>query len=186
MKTGFICNFLIICSLNLTGYGQVENLSELKIKDFMALNYQGQSPTQFQWSPDGKYLYFQWNADNKPSDSAYRIDPANPVLRKVPRGELQKFRPDNKKYNTDKSMELINKDGNIYLVNCKKKDTVLAFSTSMPVSDVSFTHSGKKLVLTISNNLYLLDPVKGQFRQLTNFQAEKPKPANRPTQEREK
>ena len=186
MKTGLICNFLIICSLTLTGYGQVENLSELKIKDFMALNYQGQSPTQFQWSPDGKYLYFQWNADNKPSDSAYRIDPANPVLRKVPRGELQKFRPDNKKYNTDKSMELINKDGNIYLVNCKKKDTVLAFSTSMPVSDVSFTHSGKKLVLTISNNLYLLDPLKGQFRQLTNFQAEKPKAASRPTQEREK
>ncbi|MCX6226066.1 MAG: prolyl oligopeptidase family serine peptidase [Bacteroidia bacterium] len=186
MRTGFICSLLIIVSLTTSIYGQVENRSELKIKDFMALNYQGQSPGQFQWSPDGKYLYFQWNADNKPSDSAYRIDPANPVLQKIPRGELQKIRPENKEYNADKSMELINKDGDIYLVSCKNKDTVLAFSTSMPVSEVSFSHSGKKLVLTIGNNLYLLDPVNGQFRQLTNFLAEKPESPSRPVQQREK
>lgn len=186
MKTRSICIFLIIVGLSTSIYSQVENHSVLKIKDFMALNYQGQSPTQFQWSPDGKYLYFQWNADNKPSDSAYRIDPANPVLQKVSRGELQKIRPVNKEFNTDKSMELINKNGDIYLVNCKKKDTLLAFSTSMPISEMTFTHSGKKLVLTISNNLYLLDPSNGQFRQLTNFMAEKPEIPVRPAQQREK
>ncbi|TSA37642.1 MAG: S9 family peptidase [Porphyromonadaceae bacterium] len=186
MRTRFIYSLLIMAGLTSSIYSQVENRSPLNIKDFMALNYQGQSPTQFQWSPDGKYLYFQWNADNKPSDSAYRIDPANPVLQKVSRSELQKIRTVNKEYNADKSMELINKNGDVYLVNCKKKDTVLTFSTSMPVSELSFTHSGKKLVLTINNNLYLLDPVNGQFRQLTNFLAEKPETPNRPAPQKEK
>ncbi len=186
MKTGFLCNLLIMTGLATAGYSQVTNSSQLNIKDFMALNYHGQSPTQFQWSPDAKYLYFQWNADNKPSDSAYRVDPANPVLQKVSRGELQKIRPVSRQFNSDKSMELINKNGDIYLVNSKKKDTLLAFSTSMPVMDVSFTQSGKKLVLTISNNLYLLDPANGQFRQLTNFQPEKPAAPERPAQAREK
>jgi len=111
MKTRSIFNLLILASLTVSVYGQVENRSVLKIKDFMALNYQGQSPTQLQWSPDGKYLYFQWNADNKPSDSAYRVDPVNQDLRKVSRGELQKVRPVNKDFNADKSMELINKNG---------------------------------------------------------------------------
>ena len=156
MKTRFIGSLLILIGLGTSAYSQVENRSSLKIKDFMALNYQGQSPGQFQWSPDSKYLYFQWNADNKPADSAYRIDPSNPVLHKVSRGDLQKLRPADKNLNSDKSMEIINKNGDIYLVNCKKQDTVLAFGTSMAVSDVSFTHSGKKLILTINNNLYLI------------------------------
>jgi dipeptidyl aminopeptidase/acylaminoacyl peptidase len=186
MRTRLIINLLISLVVTTSSYSQAVNRSQLNIKDFMALNYQGQSPSQFQWSLDGKYLYFQWNADNKPSDSAYRIDPANPVLKKVSREEMQKAGPENKEYNADKSMELINKDGDIYLVNCRKKDTVLTFSTSMPVSNVSFTKSGKKLVLTILNNLYLVDPVKGQFLQLTNFRAEKPASPERSAQQKEK
>jgi dipeptidyl aminopeptidase/acylaminoacyl peptidase len=180
MKTRFFCFLLLVAVYSASASAQVENRSKLNIKEIMALNYQGQSPTSFQWSPDGKYLYFQWNADNKPSDSAYRIDPANPILQKVARTELVKLRPVARKFNSDKSMELIEKNGEIYLVNCKKKDTTLIFSTTMPVSEVEFTHSGRKLVLNISNNLYLLDPVYGQFRQLTNFQAEKPEKAETP------
>lgn len=173
MRAALIFSFAVIAGLSPSAYGQVENRSPLEIKDIMSLNYQGQSPDQFTWSADSKYLYFQWNAENKPSDSAWRTDPSNPVLTKVSNSEFQKVRPQNKEFNSDKSMELINKDGDFYLVSCKKKDTALAFSTSMPVSEATFTHSGKKLVFTISNNLYLLDPEKGQFRQLTNFQAEK-------------
>ena len=152
----------------------------------MALNFEGQSPTGFQWSADSKYLYFEWNAGNKPADSSYRVDPLNPLVKKVARSEVPRLRGESKQFNSDKSMELINKNGDIYLVNCKKKDTVLAFATSMPISEIAFTHSGKKLVLTINNNLYLLDPMKGQFRQLTNFQAEKTEAASRPAQPREK
>ncbi len=186
MKTRFLSILLLTIGLFTAGYGQVENRSVLNIKDFMALNFEGQSPVAFQWSADSKHLYFEWNAGNKPADSSYRIDPANPVLTKVGRSEVQQLRVASKQFNNDKSLELINKNGDIYLVNSKKKDTVLAFSTSMPVSEISFTHSGKKLVLTISNNLYLLDPSNGQFRQLTNFQAEKPEVASRPAQQREK
>ena len=185
MKTRFICSLIIIAALNTSGFSQVENKSVLKIKDFMALNFEGQSPSSLQWSADSKYLYFEWNAGNKPADSSYRIDPTNPALKKVPRGEVQKLRIETKQFNSDKSMEIINKNGDIYLVNCKKKDTVLAFSMSLPVSEIAFTHSGKKLVLTISNNLYLLDPAIGQFRQLTNFQTEKPEGTARPAQPRE-
>lgn len=186
MRTGYIISLLIIISLTTEGYGQAGNRSALKIKEFMALNYEGQSPSGFEWSPDGKYLYFQWNRNNKPSDSAFRIDPANPVLQKISRGDLRKVRSEKKELNRDKSMELINKNGDIYLVNCRKKDTVLAFSTSMPVSEMYFTHSGRKLVLTISNNLYLLDPGTGQFRQLTNFLAEKPASPDRAAQQSDK
>jgi hypothetical protein len=62
---------------------------------------------------------------------------------------------------------------------------VLIFSTTLPVTEVVFTHSGKKLVFTISNNLFLLDPEQGQFRQLTNFLAEKIKNPDQPGQQKE-
>ncbi|MDD4645714.1 MAG: hypothetical protein PHY99_06970, partial [Bacteroidales bacterium] len=183
MRTRFMFAALILVGLPTALNAQVENRSPLKIKDFMVMNYEGQSPGQFQWSGDSKYLCFTWNPDGKPSDSVYRINPANPVLQKVPASEMQEIRPQGKQFNSDKSRELILKNGEVYLANIKTKDTVLAFSTSMSVSDVSFTHSGKKLVLTISNNLYLLDPVNGQFRQLTNFQAKKPETPERPSQQ---
>jgi Tol biopolymer transport system component len=186
MRISFITSLLVLAGLTSPVTGQVSNRSTLSIREFMALNYHGQSPEQFEWAPDGKYLYFQWNEGNKPADSAYRIDPLNPVPQKVPRSELRNIRPEVKEFNEDKSLELIVREGNIYLVQSRKKDTVLIFSTGMPVSDVSFTHSGKKLVLTISNNLYLLDPSNGQFRQLTNFIAEKPAAPDRPAQQPEK
>jgi Tol biopolymer transport system component/pimeloyl-ACP methyl ester carboxylesterase len=185
MKTAIIVSLLIINGLSVSGYSQTGNRSTLTIKEFMALNYEGQSPSGFQWSPDSKFVYFQWNPDKKTSESGYRINPENPVPEKVSREEMQKIRPVNKEFNQDKSLELITKDGDIYLVNCKKKDTVLVFSTSMPVSEIFFTHSGKKLVLNINSNLYLLDPGNGQFRQLTNFMAEKPKTPERPAAQKE-
>ena len=33
----------------------------------------GTSPSNVFWSADGKYLYFNWNPDNAPSDSLYFI-----------------------------------------------------------------------------------------------------------------
>ena len=41
MKTRFICSLLLILGLSVSGYCQVENRSVLKIKDFMALNFEG-------------------------------------------------------------------------------------------------------------------------------------------------
>ncbi len=152
---------------------QVENRSVLQIKEFMATNYAGQSPSQISWSPDSKSLYFQWNQGDKPSDSIFCVNPENPVLTKVHRNVLQKLRENPKNQNQDKSLEILEKEGDYYLIYLKKKDTSLIYSTSQNISSVSFTHSGKKLVLNIDNNLYLLDPMNGQLRQLTNFQEKK-------------
>ncbi|MFH0761970.1 MAG: prolyl oligopeptidase family serine peptidase [Bacteroidota bacterium] len=173
MKNRTILTVLVALTGSLIASAQVENRSVLQIKDFMATNYAGQSPSQFMWSPDSKSLYFQWNQGDKPSDSAYCVDPVNPVLTKVHRSVLQKLREDPKNQNQDKSLEVLEKEGDYYLINLKKKDTSLIYSTSQTISSVNFTHSGKKLVLTIDNNLFLLDPFTGQFRQLTNFQEKK-------------
>jgi dipeptidyl aminopeptidase/acylaminoacyl peptidase len=185
MKARLFSILLLSAMLTLTAHSQVENQSVLNIKDIMSLNYEGQSPSQFQWSPDGKYLYFQWSGENRPADSIGRIDPMHPDIQWVPRSVMQELRVPARQLNSDGSREVINREGGIYLVNVKKKDTVLVFSAAMPVSDVSFTHSGKKLVLTINNNLFLLDPDAGQFRQLTNFQAERPKEPERNMERRE-
>jgi len=173
MKNRTILTVLVALTGSMIASAQVENRSVLQIKDFMATNYVGQSPSQIIWSPDSKSLYFQWNQGDKPSDSVYCVDPVNPVLTKVHRSVLQKLRENPKNQNKDKSLEVLEKEGDYYLINLKKKDTSLIYSTSQTISSVSFTHSGKKLVLTIENNLFLLDPFTGQFRQLTNFQEKK-------------
>ncbi|MFO7617508.1 MAG: DPP IV N-terminal domain-containing protein, partial [Bacteroidales bacterium] len=174
------CTFLVIAAEAQTG-----NRSVLLVKDIMATNYVGQSPSQFQWSPDSRHLYFQWNRGPAQADSAWRIDPSNPVPHKVPRSEVQQLRPESKMFNPDKSLELINRNGDYYLVNAKRKDTSLVFALARPVASLSFTHSGKHLVMNIENNLYLLDPNNGQFRQLTNFQAPEAESPARPSRQAE-
>jgi len=186
MKNRLFLTLLVIFTGSTIADAQVENRSVLQIKDIMATDFIGQSPGQFQWSPDSKYLYFQWNRANRPSDSVWRIDPSHPVLTRVHRNELQSIRERPKTINPDKSLELLSKDGDYYLINLKKKDTLLIYSTSQTISTVVFSPSGKKIVLTIENNLYLLDPSNGQFRQLTNFQLRKEEQAGRPEPKPEK
>jgi dipeptidyl aminopeptidase/acylaminoacyl peptidase len=186
MKTRYFLLILMIAAGMRPAVAQVENRSPLTIKDIMANNFIGQSPSQIQWSPDSKYLYFNWSPDGKPMDSVYRVDPANPVLGKAPRSVLGGFRPVVKQLNADKSLEILNRDGDYYLINSKKKDTSLILSMAKPISSVDFTHSGKKLVINIENNLYLLDPALGMFRQLTNFQEKKPEAPARANQPAEK
>jgi hypothetical protein len=104
MKIRYLFLILMVAAGPLPAVAQVENRSPLAIKDFMANNFIGQSPSQIQWSPDGKYLYFNWSPDGKPSDSVYRVDPANPVLGKAPRSVMGGFRSAVKQVNADKSL----------------------------------------------------------------------------------
>lgn len=186
MQLKYLAILLVAIGISMNSGAQVPNRSNLQIRDFMANNFTGQSPSQFQWSADSKYLYFQWSPDGKPSDSACRVDPANPLPVRVHRRELQNLRQPAKQFNAAKTLELINKEGDYYLVNIKKKDTSLIYSTAQPISSVQFTHGGGKLVLTIENNLYLLDPGTAQFRQLTNFREKKAGEPESPSRNQEK
>jgi dipeptidyl aminopeptidase/acylaminoacyl peptidase len=186
MKSRFFPGVLLSVLISLNLAAQVPNRSSLIIRDFMANNFTGQSPSQFQWAPDSKYLYFQWTPDGKPSDSAWRVNPSTLIPERIHRREMQNLRQPAKQLNSAKTLELINKEGDYYLVSLVKKDTSLIYSTAQPISSVRFTHEGSKLVLTIENNLYLLDPGSGQFRQLTNFQEKKAETQERPSRNPEK
>jgi dipeptidyl aminopeptidase/acylaminoacyl peptidase len=170
MTKRFWLTIATVTILILTVKAQTGNKSVLQIKEIMSLNYIGESPTQFQWSPDSRSLYFRWDHGGGSADSAWMVDPSNPVPVKVPRSEVMQIRPQTKLYNADKSLELLNQNGNYFLIHPKKKDTSLVFAISRSVSDVSFTHTGNRLIINSENNLYLLDPSNGQFKQLTNFQ----------------
>jgi len=186
MKTRDLLLLMLGAFMLYPGQAQVENRSTLTIKQIMSNNFTGQSPAQIQWAPDSRYLYFQWSPSGKPDDSVYRVDPANPVLSRVPRSAMGQLRPVVKQLNADKSMELLSKEGDYYLINIKKKDTSLIFSMAKAISSAEFTHSGKRIVLNMENNLYLLDPAAGSIRQLTNFQEKRPETPARQGQQAEK
>ena len=149
---------------------QEENLSKLTIKEIMAEDYIGQSPSRIQWAADSKRIFFNWNPENKPSPSSYQVDIKTREARPIDRSEMQEELPVNKNLNKDKSLELLSRGGDLSIVDVKKGDTITVFSTTKRISSAKFTQSGRKITFMIDRDLYWWDSDKGQIRQLTNFQ----------------
>jgi len=184
LKTSLVAviSLLIICFQPLSG--QVENKSNLGIKEIMEEDFIGQSPQAVQWAADSKSVFFSWNPENKRMASSYRLDVKSLTPLEVDRDEMQKALPVRKNLNRDESMELIVSGGDLSIVNIKDKDTLTVFSTADRISSAEFTLSGKKVTFMIERNLYWWDSETGQIRQLTNFQDRKPEEARQEREER--
>ena len=81
-------------------------------------NWIGTSPSNIQWSNDGKSIYFSWNPEKALADSLYNITLNNKTPVKVTPAEMQVVRgTGNYVYNTSRSAYVLAKDGDIFTPN---------------------------------------------------------------------
>ena len=79
----------------------------------------GSSPTGINWSEDSKTVYFNWNPENNPSDSLYKITLTNNTPQKVSKAERDALPPRFTISNKDDSKRLINEGGNLDILDVK-------------------------------------------------------------------
>ena len=132
----------------------------------------GTSPSNVQWSPDGQFLYFNWNPTNDIADSLYYITLGNKVPTKANTQETQNFNTSgNFLYNVARTAYVYAKDGDVFYVDVKKNTTKRITQTTETEAVPRFSFNETKVVYSRSQNLYAWDINSGETLQLTNLRA---------------
>ena len=152
---------------------QIENKSRLSIKKIMAENFIGHSPRSIQWSEDSQKLFFYWNPGDAKADSAYRISLKDLSPQRIDAEEISQSRTERGIFTKTHTHKLVNGRLGIELIDLKKKDTLLIYSTSERIASPKFSFDETKVVFTVSQNLFTWDRKTGQLLQLTNFQKDR-------------
>ena len=149
-----------------------QQLGKLTVEKIMRdPDWIGTSPSNVQWTDDGKYIYFNWNPEKNLSDSVYYITLSNKTPIKATPAETQAFRSiGNYVYNASRSAYVYTKEGDIFYTEIKLGKTKRITQTAEIESNPQFSFNNTKIVYTRNQNLYTWDIASGEIVQLTNLQ----------------
>lgn len=138
----------------------------------------GTSPSEPEWSLDGKYLLFNWNPEKAVSDSVYSITPTALVPQKTTYAFREQFLDESSVvYNAKRTHYLFTRQGDVFLVEVKTGQQRIVTQTVEFESNPRFSFNDSKVVYTRGQNLYAWDITTGATTQLTNFQQGAASPA---------
>jgi dipeptidyl aminopeptidase/acylaminoacyl peptidase len=135
----------------------------------------GSSPSNIQWSYDGKELYFDWNPDQADNDSLYAVSLATKTPQKMSSDQRQKLLTSNAiRYNLTRTAFTYVKNGDVFFVNKKNGRVQQLTKTVGQETNPRFSFGETRVVYTLNENLFSWDIATGETEQLTNFQTRKP------------
>ncbi|MGY6523316.1 MAG: prolyl oligopeptidase family serine peptidase [Mongoliitalea sp.] len=134
--------------------------------------WMGHFPSNLRWSDDSQTIYFNYNPENNPGDSLYKIELSDPQrYLKVSRAERQSFAPINARSNAAKTQKVY-ADGNelmLYTVQTKEKKSLLEWPERL--SNPTFLYGDKKIAFESRSNIFIYDLESGKTRKVTNIQS---------------
>lgn len=160
---------LLLLQPALITYAQLSPLTVEKI--MRDPKWIGSSPSNLQWTADGKHLLFNWNPETATTDSLYYITPTA----HTPQKSTWEFRKaaitENQiKYNTAHDQYVYVQEGDVYLVNIKTGIRRRVTQTLATETNPQFAFNDQKIIYTREQNAWAWDIQTGTTTQLTNFQ----------------
>jgi dipeptidyl aminopeptidase/acylaminoacyl peptidase len=142
----------------------------------------GRSPTDVRWSPDGRWLYFEWLPPGSRWDEPLRQFRVRPVAGAVPESVtvLQRDsigpRIADGPLSPDRRRRAVEYQGDLYLVAQPSGQVVRLTATTEVESAPSWSTDGREVYFVRGGNAYAITLDGGAWRQLTDLR-EGPAPA---------
>lgn len=154
------------------GFLWAQSLAPLSVEKIMRdQKWIGTSPSNIAWSADGRFLFFNWNPTNAPSDSLYYITPTNPTPQKATRDMQQRIPLQNSAvYNSSKTGYAYTLAGDVFYVDNRTGRQRRITQTLETEAAPQFIEGDTKIVYSRNQNLFAWDIATGLTTQLTNFQ----------------
>lgn len=173
-----ITTFFLLILFSLSGFAQltVEKIMQDPAK------WIGTQPSGIFWSDDSKAVYFNWNPDQNPADSLYKITLDNKTPQKVSLEERRGlvfgggFMGGGTVFSKDKTKKLYQKNGNIFIKNLKTSEDRQLTNTLDRKGGLAFNADESKVVFSQGSNIFTLDLTTGFIEQYTNYVSEPRKP----------
>lgn len=164
---------LIIISLSVVCYSRDDGLQTAKLTIGKIMQdrdkWMGTPPSGAFWSEDCKTIYFSWNPEKDTLSSLHSWQVRTGDIQKVSSEEMKSFPGRGGDYNTDHSLKVFSRNGNLFLLDIKKGTEKQLTGMLGYCSDPSFAKDGKCISFVFNQNLYLLTLETGLISQLSNF-----------------
>lgn len=167
--------FYILFNLLFIAFGIQAQLTIEKIMED-PVKWIGTSPNNIFWADDSKTVYFNWNPEQNPADSLYKISLNDKRPHKVTIEERRSI-PNRYTvtYSKDNLRQLYMKEGDIFIKDMSSGQERRLTETLEPKHSPSFNADESKVVFKKGTNLFTLDLGDGRISQLTNFVGESKK-----------
>ncbi|MGX1641735.1 prolyl oligopeptidase family serine peptidase [Sphingobacterium sp. NPDC055431] len=161
-------NLIISCLVLGAVSSSFAQLSPLTVEKIMRdPKWMGTSPSNYRWSDNSRFLYFDWNPEGKDKAQVYRLDIASKkyVLSSDSIANLDEA--PQYIFNKDKSIAVFEREGDLYV---KNKDQVKRLTETVERENPLSFLLNDELVFQRNENVFTLDLNNNTVRQLTNFQ----------------
>src|SRR5690349_27688 len=147
---------LLLLQQTLITYAQLSPLTVDKI--MRDPKWIGSSPSNLQWTADGKQLLFNWNPNKATTDSLYYITPTATTPQKSTWEFRKAVVTENQiRYNTAHDQYVYAQDGDVYLVHIKTGTRRRVTQTVPTETYPQFAFKDQKIVYTREQNAWAWD-----------------------------
>ena len=180
---------VVTAAITLHVTGAAQSRFDLTIPKIMrGTENTGREPSDIRWSPDGRWIYFQWlppGTDWKETLKPYRVRPApGAVPERLSQAAADSLEPmiAEGPLSPDRKRRVVSVRGDLFLVELPSgRVRRLTDTPAMQELDPSFDREGRRVLFRRDNNVLALDIVQGGVQQLTDIRPgpapEEPKPA---------
>lgn len=164
-------NYLFIAVISLFSSPFFAQQSTLSVEKIMQdPKWMGTFPSNIEWNEHSDAIYFDYNKDNDPADSLYRISlKSQNTIEKVNWREEKNRVPNRGSYNASKSKKIYVKNNALFIydVKSRKELKVLEFLNSLynPV----FLADEKNIAFISDNNAYVFTLSSQTLKKVTNI-----------------
>jgi len=145
--------------------------SDLSVEKIMQdPKWMGTFPSGIHWGIESENIYFQYNLENDPDDSLYKINLSNQSkIIKVSTEEKENMIPRYGDYNDKKTEMLFTENGKLFLYNIRKASKKELIDLGERIIDPQFMTDESKISFILNDNAFIYDLDKGSIIKLTNI-----------------
>ncbi|WBL22168.1 S9 family peptidase [Zunongwangia sp. HRR-M8] len=173
-------NIAILAFIAFSSIALKAQQSELSVEKIMQdPKWMGTFPSRIQWGMQSENIYFQYNLENDPDDSLYKIDLSKQSeIIKVSQQEKENMIPRYGDYNDKKTEMLFTEDGKLFLYNIRKDSKTELIDLGERIQSPEFMADESKISFVLNENAFIYDLDEGKITKLTNINKGK-KPEDR-------
>lgn len=166
--TLYLSLFFTILSFNL--HAQTSELSVEKI--MQDPDWMGNFPSSIHWGIHSQNIYFDYNPDDNPADSLYRININEPgKIIKVTASREQELVPRSGDFNDNRSKKVFSQDGDLYIYEMRSRTKRELVDLPFSIEDPVFLRNEDQIAFEAEDNAFLYNLKNGSIQQLTNIKS---------------
>lgn len=134
--------------------------------------WMGTFPSNAKWDEHSEAIYFNYNKNNHPSDSLYRINLSNfKNIEQVSRTVEREIKFAGGTYNKAKTKKLRTKNNTILMYDIKSRKETVVLEWSENLRNVQFMADEDWISFIANNNVFIYNHSNGQTKRLTNIKS---------------